>query len=88
MPQETIESNLVAMEPPGEPPDRDSSHSNQSLTNYSGKISVGDHTITEKLSRPMAFDKVCTLSSQKKFGKGIKTNYFKLCLNTDGAFSY
>lgn len=45
------------MEPP-EPPDRDSSHSNQSLTNYSGKVSLGDHSITEKLSRPMAFDKV------------------------------
>lgn len=54
------------MEPPGEPPDRDSSHSNQSLTNYSGKVSVGDHSITEKLSRPMAFDKVRLQFIRKK----------------------
>lgn len=45
------------MEPPGEPPDRDGGHSSQTFMNYIGKVLSGD--ITEKLSRPMAFDKVC-----------------------------
>lgn len=71
------------MEPPGEPPDRDSSHSNQSLTNYSGKVSLGDHSITEKLSRPMAFDKVCLFVNNIVF-----MVLWKLFGEIDGAISY
>ncbi|XP_037025638.1 regulator of G-protein signaling 9 isoform X2 [Bradysia coprophila] len=71
------------MEPPGEPPDRDSSHSNQSLTNYSGKISVGDHSITEKLSRPMAFDKMERLVTEMQHEEiGVPVRSQKLFLTS------
>ncbi|KAJ6638161.1 Regulator of G-protein signaling 7 [Pseudolycoriella hygida] len=71
------------MEPPGEPPDRDSSHSNQSLTNYSGKVSVGDHSITEKLSRPMAFDKMERLVTEMQHEEiGVPVRSQKLFLTS------